>query len=40
MTLTRYVREVKDENDSHTTITFKKSFVTTQVSLGLPHLSK
>ena len=40
MTLTKYLRDVKDENDSYTTISFKKSFVTTQVSLGLPYFSK
>ena len=35
MTLTRYLRDFKDEDDSHTTMTFKKLFVTTQVNLGL-----
>ena len=33
MTLTRYLRDVKDEDVSHTTMTFKKSFVITQVNL-------
>ena len=40
MTLTRYLRDVKDEDDSHTTMTFQKSFVTTQVNLGLLYFSK
>ena len=39
-TLTRYLREFKDEDDSHTTMTFKKSFVKTQVNLGLLYFSK
>ena len=40
MTLTRYLRDVKDEDDSHTTMTFKKLFVTTPVNLGLLYFSK
>ena len=40
MTLTRYLRDVKDEDDSHTTMTFKQLFVATQVNLGLLYFSK
>ena len=40
MTSTKYLRDIKDKDDSHTTITFKKSFVTTQVSLGILYFSK
>ena len=39
-TLTRYLRDFKDEDDFHTTMTFKKSFLTIQVSLGLLYFSK
>ena len=40
MTLTKYLIDVIDEDDSHTMTTLKKSGVTTQVSLGLLYFSK